>query len=83
MRRNLIIAIALVTLASLTVTARTYSNADGSYGIAWDAGGVSVENSTPSLFICPAVGHMNNAGEWVQDWTNPIAPFFPDLVTDC
>lgn len=47
-------------------------------GLAWDFGGID----RSGLFMCAASGHMDGT-TWVQDWTNPIAPLFPNLVVDC
>lgn len=83
MKRTVAVAtIALLAIAALSAAfnARLYSSAQ-SAGIAWDAGGVEV-SPAPGVFLCVASGHMQG-GEWVTDWTNPLAPLFPVLVADC
>ena len=74
--------LALIALLILLATARAYGDATTeNAGIAWDFGGVEYRGA-PGVFMCAASGHMDGQ-TWVQDWTNPIAPIFPDLVVDC
>jgi hypothetical protein len=64
-------------LTASIITARLYQGG-GSVGIAWSWGGVEIIGE-PGLFICPG-----NTEPWTLEYTpNPIAPLFPDLLTDC
>lgn len=63
----------LIAILLLLVTARHIPG-----GLAWNFGGID----RAGIFVCAASGHMDGT-TWVQDWTNPLAPLFPDLVVDC
>jgi ABC-type nitrate/sulfonate/bicarbonate transport system substrate-binding protein len=75
MKNILILALLLALLATAAATART-----GSDYIAWDFGGWDAELG---IFLCPAGGYYDAAGNYTLDWVNPLAPIFPELVTDC
>ena len=47
-------------------------------GVAWDWGGIELQGD-PGIFICP--GNYDPATDTFTP--NPLAPMFPDLVTDC
>lgn len=74
MKKRIIALAILALLAVAIMTARTIPG-----GLAWDFGGFD----RSGLFLCPASGHISPAGEWIEDWSNPLAPLFPDLVADC
>ena len=76
--KKLIIAIVLTALVtSALVSARYYHGADA-YGVAWNWGGVEVLPK-PALFVCP--GNYDFPTDTFTP--NPIAPYFPELLTDC
>ena len=66
------IALAVILIAA--ITARPYHGAAA--GVAWDFGGIEF-SPAPAVFVC--------AGTLYGDTfiANPIAPLFPDLLTDC
>lgn len=75
MRNLLILALLLALLFTLSATART-----GDGYAAWDWGGW---DSELGIFLCPAAGYYDAAGNWHVEWVNPLAPVFPEIVTDC
>jgi hypothetical protein len=84
-KASLVLLIVLIAIALLTARYTNAYDVDYGqvYGIAWDFGGID----TQGLYLCPAAGHIetdkNGHMQWIRDWTNPIAPYFPELVTDC
>ena len=70
--KNIII---LLFVLLLILTART-----GPDFIAWDWGGWDAEIGP---FLCPASGYYDAAGNWHQDWRNPLYDYIPALFTDC
>lgn len=67
---------ARITLIAILLLLATARHIPG--GLAWDFGGLD----RVGIFMCAASGHMHGT-KWVQDWTNPLAPLFPDLIVDC
>jgi len=76
MKTLLTVLITAILTASF-ITARFYTGG-GSAGVAWTWGGVELVPA-PALFICP--GDTNLATD--EFTPNPIAPYFPTLLTDC
>ena len=74
----LVLVLTLVALLSAQALAgaRRYNNQYATW-FAWDWGGVEYRGA-PGLFICPA---WRNADDSITP--NPLAPFFPELLTDC
>lgn len=75
---NLIMLIITIFLSVyIAGKARIYHGLNS--GIAWDFGGIEIL-PMPVIFLC--------AGDWNQntmrfEWENPIAKWYPELVTDC
>lgn len=72
-----IVIMLIVIMLAIAANTRIYSGG-WAIGLAWDWGGVELIGE-PGLFICPGV---YDAG--TEHFTpNPMAPLFPDLLTDC
>jgi len=75
MKNLIILTLLALIIRTAAATART-----GPDYVAWDFGGWDAEIG---LFLCPAGGYYDGAGNWHLDWVNPLAPIFPELITDC
>ena len=77
MKKTIITSALTAIITSALVTARFY-HGDNFAGIAWNWGGVEIVPA-PTLFICPG-----NYDFPTRTFTpNPLAPLFPELITDC
>ena len=73
-----ILTIALIVSAVLPVaaTARTY-NGGGAAGVAWNIGGIEI---LPEFGVFLCAGNLNPDGTFTP---NPLAAYFPELISDC
>jgi hypothetical protein len=77
----LVVACILTQLACMCLIGLTFAPIRTGDGyIVTDFGGWDAELG---IFLCPAAGYYDAAGNWNVEWTNPLAPIFPELITDC